>query len=52
MFAVLISSVRYHSDQTIWPLFKAELTLLCREGRGLAKESLFSFYPDKQSRFI
>lgn len=45
MFPVLISSVLYHSDQTIWPLFKAELTLLCMEGQGLAKESLFSFYP-------
>lgn len=28
-----------------WPLFKAELTWLCREGQGLAKESFFSFYP-------
>ena len=36
------SSMLFHFEQASWPLFKAEITLLCMEGQGLDKESIFS----------
>lgn len=42
---MLTSSKLFHSEQTSWPLFKAEVILLCMEGQGLEKEGMFSVHP-------
>ena len=36
------SSMLFHFEQASWPSFRAEITLLCMEGQGLDKESIFS----------
>ena len=38
------SSMLFHFEQASWPLFRAEITLLCMEGQGLDKESIFSVW--------